>query len=207
MNSSPFYLRYYYCQATAGERCARTTAVASRRGVAPALVAHGGEPVRRGVGGEPLLDVEPPLRAPAVRAGGRHLDVVAVPPVVGAGAVGGEVHPARRRREARAAAAEHVQVAPLVVVVAGAHQAAPPLQVGDPHAAPVRAGELHADRRVRAALPRGPRPHEHGVHAVVLHVASAAADTAGLTLHAGSQGEEEEEDGDFGGHGKSSGVV
>jgi hypothetical protein len=62
----------------------------------------------------------------------------------------------------------------LVVVVLGAHEPAPPLQVPDGEAAAVRRRELHADRRVRAGLPDPPGPHvvQH-VHALVLVVVPA----------------------------------
>ena len=93
----------------------------SRRGGARscggAFVADGLELVGRGVGGQPLLDGEQLLRAPLVRARDGDLDVVAVPSVVRAGAVGRHPHPARRRGHARAAAAEDVDLAMPVEVV------------------------------------------------------------------------------------------
>nr|ACR38030.1 unknown [Zea mays] len=135
-----------------------------------ALVDDRVQAVGRRVGGEPLLDGEELLRAPEVGPRDRGLEVVAVPAVVRAGAVGGEVHGAGRLAHAGAPAAEDVQVAALVVVVAGAHEAAPPRQVPDPDARAVGAQQRHADGRVRAALPDGPRPHVHRVHALVLRV-------------------------------------
>ena len=106
----------------------RSPATSRRRdalAAAAAEVADGLELVGRGVGGEPLLDGEELLRAPLVRARDGDLDVVAVPAVVRAGAVGGQPHSARRLRHAGPAAAEDVQVAALEVGVALPHEPAP----------------------------------------------------------------------------------
>ena len=102
-------------QATPGpSRRACTLSSAGRRprhaAAAAAEVANGLELVGRGFGG---------------RARDGDLDVVAVPAVVRAGAVGGQPHSARRLRHAGPAAAEDVQVAALEVVVALPHEPAP----------------------------------------------------------------------------------
>ncbi|KAK3042997.1 hypothetical protein RJ639_000974 [Escallonia herrerae] len=105
--------------------------------VGRARVPDGGELVRRGVGGQPLLHREELLGTGDVGAGGGHLHVVDVPPVVRAGTVGGQVHGANRAGQTRASAAEDVEVTPLEVVVARAHQPAPGLQIVDAHAVAV----------------------------------------------------------------------
>jgi hypothetical protein len=104
------------------------------------------------------------------------LDVVAVPPVVRPGAVGGHPHPARRIRHARPAAAEDVEVAALEVGVALAHLPAPRRQVRDPHAVAVRAGQLQRHVRVRPGLPDRPRTDVHCVHALQAVAAVHASD-------------------------------
>jgi hypothetical protein len=136
------------------------------RARAGAVVDDGLELERRRVGGEPLLDGEQLLRAPPVRAGDGDLDVVAVPAVVRAGAVGGHAHPAERLRHARPAAAEDVEVAALEVGVALPHLPAPRRQVRDPHAVAVRGCQLQRHVRVRPGLQDRPRPDVHRVHAL-----------------------------------------
>lgn len=127
----------------------------------------GVELVRRRVGGEPLLDVERRPVAPGVGTGDGDLDGLAEPPVVLAGAVGDELHAADGGSQAWPAAAEDVDVAPLEVVVAGRHEAAPRLQVPDEDAVAGRRVELQADRRVGAGLPDRARLHVERVHALV----------------------------------------
>lgn len=122
----------------------------------------------RGVGGEPLFDLEIFLGAVLVDAGGGGLDVVAVPTVAGSGAVGGEVHGADGAREAGAAAAEDVEVAALEVVVSRAHEAAPGLDVVDADAVARGVVEGGADLRVRAAFDDRARPHVQSVHAICI---------------------------------------
>jgi hypothetical protein len=149
---------------------------ASRRAGAGAVVDDGLELERRRVGGEPLLDGEQLLRAPPVRASDGDLDVVAVPAVVRAGAVGGHAHPAERLRHARPAAAEDVEVAALEVGVALPHLPAPRREVRDPHAVAVRACQLQRHVRVRPGLQDRPRPDVHRVHALQ----AVAAQRAGV---------------------------
>lgn len=103
--------------------------------------------------------------------GGRHLDVVDVPAVVGAGAIGGEVESANRGGKAGSAAAENVEIAPLEVVVVGSHQPSPGLQVPDLDAVAVAVVEPHVDVGVRPSLDDRPGPDVNCVHAIrVLHV-------------------------------------
>jgi hypothetical protein len=169
----------------------RPPATSRRRGalgVAAAVVANGLELEGRGVGGEPLLDGEQLLPAPLVRARGGDLHVVAVPPVVVAGAVGGQPHPARRLLHAGPAAAEDVQVAALEVGVALPHEPAPGGQVRDPHAVAVRGGQLQRDVRVRPGLQDRPRPDEHRVHALHAVVAHAGGVRAFDELRVRRQG-------------------
>lgn len=98
-----------------------------------------------------------------------HLHVLAVPAVVGARAVGGEVEAAQRRREAAGpAAAEDVQVAALVVVVAGAHEAAPGFKVLHDDRAAGGVAEGEPDLGVGTALDHRSRPHVHGVDALAI---------------------------------------
>ncbi|KAK3033394.1 LOW QUALITY PROTEIN: hypothetical protein RJ639_033901 [Escallonia herrerae] len=105
--------------------------------------------VRRGVGGQPLLHREELLGTGDVGAGGGHLHVVDVPPVVRAGTVGGQVHGANRAGQTRASAAEDVQVTPLEVVVARTHQSTPGLQIVNAHAVAVGVVQGQSDVRVR----------------------------------------------------------
>jgi len=146
----------------------------------------GVELVRRRVAGEPLLDAEPGLgaRGRGVVPSGGDLHGLAVPAVVRAVAVGGEVHPARRRRQAGRPVAEDVHVAALVVVVAGAHEPAPPGQVQDGEAGAVGGPESQADHGVRPGLPDRPRLHVDRVHApVVVVVAPGRVDGRALQRH------------------------
>ena len=85
------------------------------------VVPNGSEVIGGGVGGEPLLDGKERLSTVEVGPSGGDLDVVALPAVVRAGAVGGEVHCAERGSETRSCAAEDVEVTPLKVIVVGAH--------------------------------------------------------------------------------------
>lgn len=134
-----------------------------------AAVDGGVEAVGRGVGGEPLADVEEGLGAEGVGPSGGDLHVLAVPAVVGAGAVGGEVEAAERRGQAAGpAAAEGVEGASLVVVVVGAHEAAPRHQVRHRHLPPRRVPQRQPDGGVRPPLEHRPRPHVHRVHALIL---------------------------------------
>lgn len=131
-----------------------------------AVVPDRSELVRRRIGGEPLLHRELLLSARLVYSGGRDLDVVDVPPVARPGSVGGEIHGADRAGQARAATAEDIEVSPLEVVVAGAHEPAPRLQIFDPDPVPGCVVESQADDGVGPTLDDRTRPHVHRVHAI-----------------------------------------
>lgn len=96
-----------------------------------------------------------------MRPGGGDLDVVDVPAVAGAAAVGGEVNVAGRAGEAGSPAAKDVQIPSFVVVVAGAHEPAPGLQVLDRHRTAGRVHDRQAYDGVGAALDDGTRPDVH----------------------------------------------
>lgn len=116
------------------------------------VVPNSGELVRGRIGGQPLLDREELLAARNVGPSGGDLDVVHVPAVVGAGSVGGEVQGADGGLEAGTAAAKNVQIAPLEVVVTGAHQSAPGLEVPDLDPVAIRVVEPDVGVGVRPAL-------------------------------------------------------
>lgn len=100
-----------------------------------AFVNNGGELIGRSIGGKPPVDLKGGLPTRPVRPGGCDLDRVTVPPVVLARPVGGQIEAANWRTNARPSAAKHVPVAPLVVIVVGAHEP-PRLQIGDPYRLP-----------------------------------------------------------------------
>lgn len=136
-----------------------------------AVVPDGGEVVGGCVQREPLLDRELQLGAGDVGPRGGDLDIVAVPSVMWARAIRGQVHGADGGAEARAAAAEDIEVAPLEVVVTGRHQPSPSFQVRHVHQLPVHIIEPQADDRVRPALEDRAGPDVHRVDAllVILH--------------------------------------
>lgn len=135
------------------------------------VVPDGSELVGGGVGGEPLLDGEQLLSAGLVDPSGGDLNVVDVPAVAGAGAVGGEVHGADGGGQTGDSAAEDVEIPPLEVVVSGAHQPAPRLQIVDPDSISVRVVHSQADDRISPSLYDRSRSHVHRGHTVriVLH--------------------------------------
>lgn len=77
---------------------------------------------RRRVGRQPLVHVKRRLGACSVRPRRRHLQIVAVPPVVWARSVGGQVQSTHRRFHACAPSAEYVHVVPFEIVVPLFHQ-------------------------------------------------------------------------------------
>lgn len=142
--------------------------------------------VRRRVVGQPLTDIEERLGAGDVGPGGGDLDVLAEPSVVGPGAIGCEVEAADRCGEAAGPpAAERVELAPLEVVVVGAHEAAPRLEVRDLEAVATGVAESEADLGVCAGLDHGSRAHVQRVNTLILLYSNWVKILKSLFLFAG----------------------
>lgn len=131
-------------------------------------VSDGSELIGRCVACDPLLHCEELLSARHVGTRGGDLDVVAVPAMVRTGPVGGQVHGADGCTQARSTAAENVEIAPLEVVVAGAHEASPCLQIGDLDRPSSVVVECEADDGVCPTFEDGPSSYVHHVHAAVI---------------------------------------
>lgn len=132
-----------------------------------AIVPDGGQLIRRHIFGEPLLDRELLLSAGPVDPSQGGFHVVDVPAGVSAGTVGGQVEAADRGGQARCSAAEDVKIAPLEVVVVGAHQAAPRLDIRDLEVVTVAVVQPDADDGVGPASDDGSSPNVQRVHAIL----------------------------------------